>query len=68
MSEAGDHGERNAGMDAVTPMKRKGLDPKIQEALGRALKAYSADIISEPIPDRFTSLLAQLESKERRND
>lgn len=49
------------------PAKRQGLDPKIQDALGRAMRAYSADIISEPIPGRFISLLAQLEAKERQN-
>jgi hypothetical protein len=44
------------------------LDAKIQEALGRALKAHYDDLVSAPIPDRFLVLLAELEAKERRDD
>lgn len=44
------------------------LDPKIQEALGRALKAHYDDLVSAPIPDRFLVLLAELEAKERSNE
>jgi Anti-sigma factor NepR len=41
------------------------LDPKIQEALGRALKAHYDDLVSAPIPDRLLALLAELEAKEQ---
>jgi hypothetical protein len=41
------------------------LDPKIQQILGRALKAHYDDLISAPIPDRFLVLLAELEAKEQ---
>jgi Anti-sigma factor NepR len=41
------------------------LDPKIQEALGRALKAHYDDLVSAPIPDRLLVLLAELEAKEQ---
>lgn len=41
------------------------LDPKIQLALGRALKAHYDDLITAPIPDRFLVLLAELEAKEQ---
>lgn len=41
------------------------LDHRIQDVLGKALRAYSQDIVSEPIPDKFLALLAQLEAKER---
>ena len=41
------------------------LDPRIQEVLGKALRAYCSDIVSAPIPDRFMVLLAQLEASER---
>ena len=44
------------------------LDPKIQDALGRALKAHYDDLINAPIPDRFLVLLAELEAKEGRHD
>ena len=40
------------------------LDPKIQAAIGKALKAYGADIVAAPIPDRFLALLARLEASE----
>ncbi|TAK48441.1 MAG: hypothetical protein EPO23_07350 [Xanthobacteraceae bacterium] len=43
------------------------LDAKIQDVLGRAFRAYSADIIHEPIPEKFLQLLAQLDAKERRD-
>ncbi|MDQ0391457.1 NepR family anti-sigma factor [Labrys monachus] len=41
------------------------LDHRIQDVLGKALRAYSQDIVSEPIPDKFLALLALLEAKER---
>ena len=41
------------------------LDPKVQEALGKALRAYSEDIVNAPVPDKFLSLLARLEARER---
>ena len=41
------------------------LDPAIQEAIGRALHAYCADIVAAPIPDKFLALLARLEATER---
>ena len=44
------------------------LNPKIQDALGQALKAHYDDLINAPIPDRFLVLLAELEAKERRHD
>ena len=40
------------------------LDPKIQDVLGKALRAMSKDIVAEPIPDKFMALLAALEAKE----
>ena len=44
------------------------LDPRIQDAIGRSLKAHFDDLISSPIPDKFLVLLAELEEKERRHD
>lgn len=41
------------------------LDPRIQEAIGRSLKAHYDDLVREPIPDRLMVLLAELEAKER---
>ena len=41
------------------------LAPRIQEAIGKALRAYTSDIVSAPIPDKFVALLAKLEASER---
>lgn len=41
------------------------LDPKIQAQLGRLFRAYCDDLIHQPIPDKFTVLLAKLEAKQR---
>lgn len=40
------------------------LDPKVQESIGRSLKAHYDDLINAPVPDRFLMLLAQLEASE----
>lgn len=42
------------------------LDPKVQESIGRSLKAHYDDIVNAPVPDKFLVLLAQLEAIERR--
>jgi len=58
----------NGEVERVGEMMMNGgaeLDPKIQEALGRALKAHYEDLVNAPIPDRFRVLLAELEAKER---
>lgn len=40
------------------------LDQRVQEILGRSLKAHFDDIVSSPMPDRFLVLLSELEAKE----
>lgn len=42
------------------------LDPRVQESIGRSLKAHYDDLVNAPVPDRFLVLLAQLEDTERR--
>lgn len=37
----------------------------IQAHLGEQLKRYFSSIVSEPVPDRFASLLDELEKRER---
>ncbi|MCC2104999.1 MAG: hypothetical protein KDJ20_13735, partial [Hyphomicrobiales bacterium] len=37
----------------------------IQAHLGDQLKRYFSSIVSEPVPDRFASLLDELEKRER---
>jgi FixJ family two-component response regulator len=40
------------------------LDQRIQDAIGRSLKAHYDDLVSAPVPDRLLALLAELEAKE----
>lgn len=42
------------------------LDPRVQESIGRSLKAHYDDIVNAPVPDKFLVLLAQLEATEQR--
>ena len=44
------------------------LDRKIQDAIGRSLKAHFDDLVSAPVPDRLLALLAELEAKEKGHD
>ncbi len=41
------------------------LDQKIQDAIGRSLKAHYDDLVKAPVPDRLLALLAELEAKEK---
>ncbi|HMK90722.1 MAG TPA: NepR family anti-sigma factor [Methylocystis sp.] len=41
------------------------LDDATQAQLGRVLAKYSNELVNQPIPDIFLSLLAELEAKER---
>jgi FixJ family two-component response regulator len=41
------------------------LDQRIQDAIGRSLKAHYDDLVSEPVPARLLVLLAELEAKEK---
>ena len=43
------------------------LDARVQDAIGRSLKAHYDDLISAPIPDKFLMLLAELEAKEQQH-
>lgn len=58
-AEGGENHVDGANADGVA------LDPKIQAQLGRVFRAYCDDLIQQPIPDKFTVLLAQLEAKQR---
>ncbi len=42
----------------------KSSDPGVQSAIGKRLKAYYDDVASEPVPDRFLSLLDALDEAE----
>jgi len=42
-----------------------GVKSGIQEKLGQKLKEVYADVVNEPVPDRFLDLLNQLEKAEK---
>ncbi len=57
--------EGNPNTDRIdTPV----LDQRIQDAIGRSLKAHYDDLVSAPVPDRLLVLLAELEAKEKGSD
>lgn len=68
-----DHGEdkQAAGANKVTEAARprastvRGLDPRSQEAIGKALKAHYDDLVRSPVPDKFMELLDRLEANEQ---
>ena len=39
-------------------------DPMVEEAISRQLRKLYDDVASEPVPDRFTELLKQLEQQD----
>jgi hypothetical protein len=51
---------------SVDPGNELMLDPRVQESIGRSLKAHYDDIVNAPVPDKFLVLLAQLEATEHR--
>jgi hypothetical protein len=44
------------------------LPPHVATFLGEQLQAYYARLMSEPVPDRYVQLLAQLDTKEGGSD
>jgi hypothetical protein len=47
--------------------KSDSLDPRIQNEIGKHLRAIYDDVINEPLPDRFMELLEKLERSSRKN-
>ena len=43
-----------------------GLTPAVQKHIGNLLKVSFQDLLTEPVPDRFASLLEQLEQAEKK--
>lgn len=42
------------------------LSPAVQKHIGNLLKVSFQDLVAEPVPDRFASLLDQLEQAEKK--
>ena len=49
---------RAATRDGNEP--RQSLDPRLQSVIGDQLRLYYADLLREPVPDRFLDLMSQL--------
>jgi hypothetical protein len=47
-----------------TPKARAGLDPQLQSLIGDQLRIYYAELLREPLPDRFLEVLRQLSPAE----
>jgi Anti-sigma factor NepR len=50
------------------PGPEPALPPHVAAYLGEQLQAYYAQLMSEPVPDRFVQLLAQLDGKRSGHD
>ena len=46
--------------------KRQGLDAELHSFIGERLRLYYADLLQEPVPERFVTILEKLESSEGR--
>lgn len=54
---------------APTPSSGNGgasLSPAVQKHIGNLLKVSFQDLLTDPVPDRFASLLDQLEQAEKK--
>lgn len=47
---------------------QEGLSPAVQKHIGNLLKVSFQDLLTEPVPDRFASLLDQLEQAEKKTE
>lgn len=56
---------RRMPQDRKPPGDKAEIDQPVQAHLGEQLKRYFSSIVSEPVPDRFSNLLNELEKRER---
>ncbi len=52
-----------AGGSAAAPDTVPGLQPQLQDHIGRQLRALYDDVLSQPVPDRFKELMERLDRK-----
>ncbi|MCZ8098003.1 MAG: NepR family anti-sigma factor [Burkholderiales bacterium] len=56
-------GDALAGGSTAAPASAPGLQPQIQDHIGRQLRALYDDVLSQPVPDRFKELMERLDRK-----
>ena len=54
----------NANAVETETLSEAALNPKVLEAIGRALKAHYDDLLHAPLPEIFLELLDRLEAAE----
>lgn len=56
---------RDSDTDGTEPDPESSLPRKHKDQISKALKQVYNEVAEEPLPDRFTDLLAQLKSGEK---
>lgn len=56
-------GERADGAAAQRSTPQPGLQPQVQDHIGRQLRALYDDVLSQPVPDRFKELMERLDQR-----
>jgi hypothetical protein len=59
---------KRSGDPMRRPQAPAALDPKVQDQLGRVFRGFCDDLVNQPIPDKFSVLLARLEAKQREKE
>jgi hypothetical protein len=49
---------------AAGPLPEGGMEPELQDHIGRQLRAIYDEVLDEPVPERFLKLLADLDNKQ----
>ena len=61
----GDNMKQNTGLNGAKPRVAGSEEPLgVNSEIGRKLKQYYDDLVSDDVPDRFAQLLSQLEKAE----
>jgi hypothetical protein len=60
--------ERSASSLATAAGGGGRLDPRVRHHIGKKIKAVYDEVLDEPVPDRFLSLLDELARKEREGE
>jgi len=51
------------GAPAQQPTPQPGLQPQVQDHIGRQLRALYDDVLGQPVPDRFKELMDRLDQR-----